>query len=54
MEGGKRKHGKPRNRWEDNIKMGLEETMCRSVDWLHQVQDRIQWHILVNAVIRCH
>jgi hypothetical protein len=42
--------GKPRNRWEDNIKMDLREKGWESVDWIHLVEDRGQWRALVNTV----
>jgi len=37
---GKRPLGKTRCRWEDNIKMGLQEVGCWSVDWIELAQDR--------------
>jgi hypothetical protein len=37
---GKRPLGRPRRRWEDNIKMDLEEVGRGSVDWMERVQDR--------------
>ena len=48
---GKRKLGKPRRRWEDNIKMGLQEVGCGGVDWIKLIQDRDRWRALMNAVI---
>jgi len=42
---GKRPHGRPRHRWEDNIKEG-----CGCIDWIEPVQDRDRWQALVNAV----
>jgi hypothetical protein len=44
---GKRPLGRPRRRWEDNIKMDLEEVGCGSVDWIELVQDRVRWWTLV-------
>jgi hypothetical protein len=38
-------------RWEDNIKMGLEEAECSGMDWIELAQDRDRWRGLVNAVI---
>jgi hypothetical protein len=38
--GGRRPLGRPRRRWEDNIKMDLREIGFRDVDWIHWVQDR--------------
>ena len=48
---GKRPFGRPRRRWEDNIRMDLYEVGCRGMDWidLAQVRDRV-W-ALVNAVM---
>jgi len=37
---GKRPLGRPRRRWEDNIKMDLQEVGCGGVDWTELVQDR--------------
>ena len=48
---GKRLLGRPRRRWEDNIKMNLEEVGCGGKDWLELAQDRDSWRALVNAVI---
>jgi hypothetical protein len=48
---GKRPLGKPRGRWEDNIRMDLQEVGCGGIDWLGLVQDRDRWRELVNAVM---
>ena len=37
---GKRPLGRPRRRWVDNIKMGLQEVGCGCVDWIGLAQDR--------------
>jgi hypothetical protein len=47
---GKRPLGKPRHRWEDNIKMDLQEVGCRVMDWIEMAQDRDRWRALVSAV----
>jgi hypothetical protein len=47
----KRPHGRPRGKWEDNIKMNLQEEGCGSVDWIELAQDRDSWRALVNAVM---
>jgi hypothetical protein len=47
---GKRPLGRPKYRWEDNIKMDLEEVDYRGVDWIELAQDRGRWRALVNAV----
>ena len=43
--------GRPRHRWEDNIKMDLQEVGCESIDWIDLAQDRDRWRAFVNAVI---
>jgi hypothetical protein len=48
---GKRPLGRPRRRWEDNIKMDLREIGWGGVDWIDLVQDRDQWRALVNTVM---
>jgi hypothetical protein len=47
----KRLLGRPRRRWEDNIKMDLRETGIDGADWIRLVQDRFQWRAFVNAVM---
>jgi hypothetical protein len=42
----------PRGRWKDNIKIGLKETGCEDVDWIHLDQDRVQWLGLVNTILK--
>jgi hypothetical protein len=46
---GKRQLGKPRRRWEYNIKMDLQEVGCGGMDWIELFQDRDGWRALVNA-----
>jgi len=48
---GKRPRGKPRLRWEDNIKMDLQKVGFGDMDWIELVQDRCGWRALVNAVM---
>jgi hypothetical protein len=48
---GKRPLGRPRNRWEDNIKMDLQEVGRGVMDWIELAQDRDRWRTLVNAVM---
>jgi hypothetical protein len=48
---GKRQLGRPRRRWEDNIKIDIEEEGCVGMDWIELVQDRDRWRALVNAVM---
>ena len=47
----KRPLGRPRRRWDDNIKMNLQELGCGSMDWIDLSQDRDRWRALVNAVM---
>ena len=42
--------GRPRRRWEDNIKMNLQEVRCGVMEWIEMAQDREKWRVLVNAV----
>jgi hypothetical protein len=43
--------GRPRRRWEDNIKMDLREVGWGDMDWINLAQDRDRWRDLVNAVM---
>jgi len=43
--------GRPRRRWEDNIKMDLQEVESGGMDWIELAQDRDRWQALVNAVM---
>jgi hypothetical protein len=48
---GKRTLGRPRCRWEDNIKMDLQEVICGGMDWIELAQDRDRWWALTNTVM---
>jgi hypothetical protein len=48
---GKRPLGRPRRRWEDNIKMDHHEVGCWGMDWIKLAQDRNIWRALVKAVM---
>jgi hypothetical protein len=50
---GRRPLGRPRRRWEDNIKMDLQE-LGWEMDWIELAQDRDRWRALVNAVMKLH
>jgi len=43
--------GRPRRRWEDNIRMDLREIRWEVVEWIHLAQDRDQWRALVNTLM---
>jgi hypothetical protein len=47
----KRPLGRSRIRWEDNIKMKLQEVGCGGMDWMELAQDRDRWRALVSAVM---
>ena len=47
---GRRPLGRPRSRWEDNIKMDLQEVGCRGMYWIELAHDRDRWRALVNAI----
>ena len=46
---GKRPLGRPRRRWEDNIRMDLEEISINAGNWVGSAQDRDYWRAIVNA-----
>jgi len=48
---GMRPLGRPRHRWEDNIRMDLRELGCEGVDWRELAKDRDRWCALVSAVM---
>jgi hypothetical protein len=48
---GKRPLGRPRRRWEDNIRMDLREIGWGGMDWINLTQDRNQWRALVNTAM---
>jgi len=48
---GKRPLGRPRRRWEDNIKMDLQEVGCGDMYWIELAQNRDRWRVLVTAVM---
>ena len=47
----KRPLGRPRRRWEDNIKMDFQEVRCGGMEWIELAQDRDRWRALVNVVM---
>jgi hypothetical protein len=48
---GQRPLGRPRHRWEDNIKMDLREIVIDGANWIRLALDRVQWRAFVNTVI---
>jgi len=48
---GKGPLGRPSHRWEDDIKMYLQEVCCGGMDWIELAQDMDRWRTLVNAVM---
>ena len=48
---GKRTLGRPRHRWEDNIKMDLQEIGRGCGDWMELAQDRDSWQALLSTIM---
>jgi hypothetical protein len=48
---GRRPLGRPRHRWEDNIKMDVREIGFGDVDWIRVAQDRDRWRAIVKMVM---
>jgi hypothetical protein len=44
--------GRPRRRWEDNIKLDLREIGIDWTNWIQLAQDRVQWRAFVNTVMK--
>jgi hypothetical protein len=44
--------GRPRSRWEDNIKLDLREIEIDEANWIRLAQDRVQWRTFVNTVMK--
>jgi hypothetical protein len=49
---GKRPLGRPRCRWEDNIKTDFREREIDGANWIQLAQDRVQWRAFVNTVMK--
>jgi hypothetical protein len=48
---GKRLLGRPKRKWEDNIKMNLQEMGCGGMEWIDVAQNRDRWRGFVNAAM---
>ena len=48
---GKRPLGRPRCRWEENVRIDLEEIGISARNWVNSAQDRNYWRALVNAAL---
>ena len=48
---GKRPLGRPRHRWEDNIRMDIKEIGINTSNWVDSAQDRDYWRAVVNAAL---
>ena len=48
---GKKPFGRPKHRWEDNIKIELQEVGCGDMDWIDLARDRDRWRALVKAIM---
>ena len=48
---GKKPLGRPKRRWENSVKIDLQEVGCWSKDWIELAQDRDMWRALVNPVM---
>jgi hypothetical protein len=48
---GERPPGKPRRRWEDNIKLDLREIWIDGANWIQLAQDKVRWRAFVNTVM---
>jgi len=48
---GKRPRGRPRHRWDDKIKMDLQEVGCWFMDWINLAYDRTRWWALVSVIM---
>ena len=48
---GRRLLERPRRRWENNIKMNLQEVGCGGMDWIELAEDKERWRDIVNALM---
>jgi hypothetical protein len=47
----KKPHGRPRRRWEDNIKTDLQDVGCGGKEWIELAEDRESWRAFVHVVM---
>jgi hypothetical protein len=47
----KRPLGRPRRRWEDNVKMDLRDIGIDGTNWIQLAQDRVQWRAILSTVM---
>jgi hypothetical protein len=48
---GKAEGKRPRHRWENNVKVDLQEVVCGGMDWIELAEDRDRWRALINVVM---
>jgi hypothetical protein len=48
---GKRPLGRPKRKWDDNIKADLQEVGCKGMDWFYMAHCRYRWRAVVNAAM---
>jgi hypothetical protein len=48
----KRPLGRPRRRWEDNIKMDFREVGCGGIDWIDLAKDKDRWRAHLNVLMK--
>jgi hypothetical protein len=48
----KRLLGRPRHRWENNVRLDFGETVMEDMDWIHLAQDRIQRLAVMHTIIK--
>lgn len=50
---GRRPPRRSRRRWVGNVEMDIREIVCVGMDWVNLDQDRNQWRVVVNTIMRC-
>jgi hypothetical protein len=49
---GKRPFGRPKRRWDENIKIDLQQVVCEGMDWIDLAQGRARWQAFLNTVMK--